>query len=158
MRHADNNDDQFIDEIRAALAEAELVPDGAEEMARAVFELEGIDRELELLTLLYDSSRELADETRGDAGSVAARYLTFQRELLTLEVEIGPDAVLGQVVPAQPATISLSTPAGAVSVSETDEVGAFYFERPESDGIRLTCTTPTSRLRTTWISMRTDEP
>jgi hypothetical protein len=157
MWQSDDNDDQLIEEIRGALADVGAVPEGAQALAGAVFDLQSIDRELELLTLLYDSSREVFDGTRGEAASVAARYLTFQRDLLTLEVEIGPDAVLGQVVPAQPATISLLTRSGVASMCETDEVGAFFFERPETDGIRLTCTTPTSVLRTTWISMRTDE-
>lgn len=154
----ENDDDRLIDDMRAALAESTGVPDGAEAMARAVFEIESIDQELDLLTLLYDSSRELVDHTRAAGGSVTARYLTFQRDLLTLEMEIGPDVVLGQVVPPQPATISLSTRSGAVSECRTDEVGAFFLERPVADAIRLTCTTATGGLRTTWISMRTDEP
>lgn len=158
MWQSDADDERLIGEIGAALSDVDEVPPGARELAQAVFELGGLDRELELLTLLYDSSREPVELSRSVGSYVAARYLTFQHEMVTLEVEIGPTAIIGQVVPVQPATLSLVSQSGAVEQIDTDELGGFAFDLPTDQVIRLTCVTGTSQLRTTWISLRTNEP
>ena len=158
MWQSDADDEQLIGAIGDAWHDVDQVPPEARELAEAVFELGGLDHELELLTLLYDSSRE-PDELSRSAGSyVVARYLTFQHELVTLELEIGPTAIIGQVVPVQPATLCLVTRSGAVEQIDTDELGGFAFDFPADRIIRLTCVTGASQLRTTWISLRTDEP
>ena len=60
-----DDDDDLMAELSAAVAEERLIPPGAFEDARAAFLLRGVDEELELLTILYDSLLDQESLVRG---------------------------------------------------------------------------------------------
>jgi hypothetical protein len=89
------DDDELLAELRAAVAEADLVTDRQRAAAQAAFTWRTVDAEL--AELLHDS----ALETTGVRGADdAPRTLSFASGGLTLEVEIDGDVVQGQVVGA----------------------------------------------------------
>ena len=79
-------DDELLAELRAAVAEADLVTDRQREAARAAFTWRTVDAEL--AELLHDSALEAP---RCAAAGDAARTLSFASGELTLEVEIDGD-------------------------------------------------------------------
>jgi hypothetical protein len=98
-----------------------------------------IDAELAQLT--YDSthSSELAAATRSEAASI--RALTFTSARITIELEVTDDSVLGQIVPAQLATIEVQAQYGPRSVISTDEIGCFSIQPIPAGPFRLRCQT-----------------
>lgn len=157
MAHNDHDDltgadEELMTNIRQALAEVAAVPPEAVAAARAAYQLHDLDNELELLTMLYDSS---IDESAGARSTafVTARYMTFQGKDISLEVEVSADAILGQVVPPQRATVSILSAAPPSAPYRTDELGGFTLAKPASGPIRLTCRTSTGTLQTDWISI-----
>jgi hypothetical protein len=84
---------------------------------------------------------------------VALRTLTFAAARLTVEVDITADAVLGQLVPAQPGRAELRTgdaPAGTVDI---DEDGWFAIRPIPAGHFRLRCSTADgTAVLTGWIS------
>jgi len=146
------DDDELMAEITAAIEEVATVPPEAFVAARAAFRLRTVDQELELLTMLYDSSLEDEPLVR-DASYISARNLTFQAGDLSLEVEMSGDSVIGQVVPPQLARIALVTVHGEFASADTDELGTFLLPRPAAGPVRLTCRTAVSSLLTDWISV-----
>lgn len=139
-------------DIRQALAEVAAVPAAAVDAARAAYQLRDLDNELELLTMLYDSSIEYGAGTRS-AAFVTARYMTFQGKDISLEVEISADHILGQVVPPQHATVSILTRTQSSTPHRTDALGGFTLGKPAAGPIRITCQTSTGTLQTDWISI-----
>ena len=147
-----DDDNELMAAIQRAVAESAIVPPGAFEVARVAFQLRAIDSELELLTMLYDSSLDGEAVVRGSS-YVSAQYLTFQGNELTLEVEISTDNILGQVIPPQVASVSLVTSDGEFAACETDDLGGLLLPRPPSGHVRLACRTAASSLLTDWISV-----
>lgn len=147
-----SDDDELMVEIQRALTEANDVPVYALEQARAAFELKTVDQELELLTMLYDSSKNFDIVVR-DASFVAARTLSFVRGDMSVDLEMEAGWVLGQVMPPQLATVSILTVEGVFSTCDTDEVGTFRLRCPAVGSIRLTCTLGRLNLATNWISL-----
>lgn len=142
--------------IRQALAEVAAVPAAAVDAARAAYQLRDLDNELELLTMLYDSSVEHGAGTGAgtrSAAFVTARYMTFQGKNISLEVEISADHILGQVVPPQHATVSILTRTQLSTPYRTDALGGFTLGKPAAGPIRVTCQTSTGTLQTDWISI-----
>ena len=90
---------------------------------KSAFAWHNIDAELAQLT--YDSVRdtEPVAATRAEAASI--RALTFTSAHLTIELEVTPDSLVGQIVPVQAATIEVQARAGAPVPVAADEIGCF---------------------------------
>ena len=138
--HAWDDDDHLFAALKEALCEAEQVPPEFVEGARAVFAWHDIDAELAALT--YDSlaaDRRPAGAMRAQDASL--RALTYATQDLTIEVEITPDALLGQVLPPQPGTATIHLPAGPGAEARIDEMGFFAVRPVPVSSFRLCCVT-----------------
>lgn len=107
------------------------VPHQALEMARE--SLAWREPDIALARLVEKSLS--ASGVRGDG---LPELLTFTAGELTIEVEIGDGAVVGQLVPPQPARIRLDHPRGQTWV-DADDLGRFSAEGIASGHLRLTC-------------------
>jgi hypothetical protein len=149
--HPWQDDDRLFASLKEALREAEDVPPRFLETARAAFAWHNIDAELAALT--YDS----AEVFPAPAGSVRAqdaslRALTYATHDLTIEVEITPDALLGQVLPAQPGSVTVHPLRGSIAEARIDEMGFFALRPVPTSSFRLRCTTTGATVVTGWIA------
>jgi hypothetical protein len=133
-----SGDDDLMLELKQALAAERLAPDHVMEAAKAAFEWRGVDEELELLSLSYDSSQADLAGVRGPAAT-ATRTLVFDGEGVTVELELGTEVLMGQVVPPDYQRIILECADGRVDEADTDDIGVFLLRRPTGGPIRLRC-------------------
>lgn len=139
------------EELLAALGEAtrqagEPTPTMAA-AAEAAYAWRTVDAELAALT--YDS---LADEAAlvRDAGA-ATRQLVFEGETLGVELEHGPEGLVGQLVPPGPGVVTVLGPAGELSRVEADDLGLFRIEGVRRGPVRLRCVTADDDILTDWV-------
>jgi hypothetical protein len=148
------------DTLLAALADAlrpgsDLVEDIAAQ-GRGVYTWLTIDDELALAELSHDSRLAATSALRGpseDAEVTGPRVLVFQAEPLSVELEVGPEQIIGQIMPPCAGQIMIETPAGQVHEAAVDNHGFFVLPTPTEGPIRVRCETETGRLRTDWITM-----
>jgi hypothetical protein len=133
-----SGDDDLMLELKQALAAERLAPDHVMEAAKAAFEWRRVDEELELLSLSYDSSQADLAGVRGPAAT-ATRTLVFDGEGVTVELELGTEVLMGQVVPPDYQRIILECADGRVDEADTDDIGVFLLRRPTGGPIRLRC-------------------
>jgi hypothetical protein len=135
------NDDELVAALRQAVSARQAVPAEFVTAGRNAFAWHNIDAELAQLT--YDSTGEAASglehaATRAEAASI--RALTFTSTRLTIELEVSDDRLLGQVVPAQAATIEVQARDGeGGSPIVTDEIGCFSVRPAPAGAFRLRC-------------------
>jgi hypothetical protein len=144
-------DDELLEALRRAVAARREVPADFVSAAEAAFAWHNIDAELAQLT--YDS-RDAAHAltTRTEAASI--RALTFTSRQLTIELEVAQDSLVGQIVPAQPAVITLLPRAGSERVLTADEIGCFSVEPIPLGQFRLRCRTSAGvETLTGWITL-----
>ena len=118
--------------------------------ARASLAWRTIDDDLALLSLVSDSSHE---STAGVRGGSDLRLLDFSSPELSLEVEVSRGFVMGQLIPMQPAHVTLTTADGTFSEADADETGTFRLPRPAAGVVRLVCRTSNTQLATEWTSL-----
>jgi len=128
------------------------VPADFVDAARGAFSWRNIDAELAELT--YDSLRSAEDALITRAETASVRALTFTSEHLTMELEIVGDTLLGQVVPAQRATITVQQDDGGRQLLDADEIGRFSVQPVPPGPFRLRCRTVTDiEALTGWIML-----
>jgi len=116
------NDDELLSELGEAVRAAEEVPASFVAAGRAAFAWRNLDAELAALT--YDSATSgVLAGTRSEPA--ALRALTFVARELTIELEVTPDALLGQVVPPQAGELELLGRDGSARTASVDEIGWF---------------------------------
>jgi hypothetical protein len=146
------DDDRLLAVLKEALGAAHAVPREFVEAGKAAYAWRTIDAELAALT--YDSAGDAgvpSAATRADPA--ALRALTFASAHLTIELEITPDAVLGQLTPAQAGSVSAHVGAGEVASAPIDELGFFIVSPVPTQSFRLLCqTTSGDSSLTGWIS------
>ena len=133
------DDEELLAALRQALLARQAVPPDFVEAAQNAFAWRNIDAELAELT--YDSVRdnEMAASMRAEAASI--RALTFTSAHLTIELEVARDSLLGQIVPAQAAAVTVQSGASAETVVHADEIGRFSISPIPSSPFRLHCRT-----------------
>jgi hypothetical protein len=75
------------------------------------------------------------------ARRAALRALTFTSASVTIELEIGEDVLLGQLVPPRPGAVEVQVVTGDVVTAEVDEVGGFAVRPLPPASFRLRCRT-----------------
>lgn len=146
------DDEQLLDALRRAIRARQDVPAEFVQAAKDAFAWHDIDAELAQLT--YDSIRGPDPVTRTQAEDASIRALTYTSAQLTIELEVTADALLGQIVPTQVATIEIQTQAGADSAIATDEIGCFSIRPVPRGGFRLRCLAAGGvDVRTGWITL-----
>jgi hypothetical protein len=144
-------DEELLEALQRAVRARAAVPADFVAAAREAFAWHNIDAELARLT--YDSrTAEHALATRTEAASI--RALTFTSGRLTIELEVAQVSLVGQIVPAQPAVISVLPRAGDEIVITADEIGCFSVEPIPIGQFRLRCRTSAGvETMTGWITL-----
>lgn len=145
-----NDDDLLLRALGEAVRGADAVPPEFRESGWAAFSPPDLDAEL--AALIYDSEREPA-LTRTETATL--RALTFAAPSLTIEIELTPNGLTGQVVPPTSVTIEVHNAGGQTLTVTTDEFGWFTVDRVPEGALRLRCRAR-DRLDviTTWITPR----
>lgn len=124
-----HDDDDLAAALREAIRARAEVPEHLVEAAKSAYAWRTIDAELAELT--FDSRTDLVASTRSESASIHA--LTFTSARLTIEVEVTPTSLIGQVMPAREGTVHARTRDGATTTAPVDEIGCFALE-PIPDG------------------------
>jgi hypothetical protein len=144
--HGWDDDDRLLADLRAALRRAGATTGRMTAAGEAAFSWRTVDAELAALT--YDS---LLDDTVLVRGAVAPpRSLVFEGTRLSVEIELTPDGLVGQLVPPCAGEVALVAPHGECARTSTDDLGCFTLQRPERGPVRLQCVTPSGALLTEW--------
>ena len=147
----DWSDDELFEALRDALTTAEDVPQSFVEAGKAAFVWRTIDAELAALT--YDSAWESLEPVPIRSESATLRSLTFASEGWTIEVELTPDGVLGQLDPPEAGTISARGDGGTLATAAIDDLGFFTLRPVPTAPYRLVCTTESgTTILTGWIT------
>jgi hypothetical protein len=145
------DDDQLVAALAEALRAERDVPREFIDAGQAAFTWHSIDAELAALT--FDSAAEtMAAAVRSQEAT--PRFLTFTAADLTIELEIGQDELIGQIVPPQPGHVDACPARGAALTATIDEVGCFIIRPLPASPFRLHChgANGVSAL-TTWITL-----
>lgn len=145
------DDERFVAELGEALGGDP--PPAVVEAAKAAWTWRDIDAELASLT--YDSALDDQQPVTVRAELAIIRRMTFQSpdSRITIELEVGDGALLGQVWPGQEGEVEVHTMTGTTS-APIDEVGGFLVRPLPSGLFRLYCRVgETIRVVTTWISL-----
>ena len=138
MTETDWNDDgQLLEALRDALTEE--VPRTFIDAGKAAFAWRTIDAELAALT--YDSAWDTVEAAPvRSAESAALRSLTFASDGWTIEIELTPEGLLGQLDPPAAGEIKASTDDGVLATARIDELGFFVLKPLPKVPYRLACT------------------
>ncbi|TDD46695.1 hypothetical protein E1263_36040 [Kribbella antibiotica] len=123
MTETDWNDDgQLLEVLRDALVTEQEVPRAFVEAGKAAFAWRTIDAELAALT--YDSAwAGLEAAPVRSAESATLRSLTFASDGWTIEIELTPEGLLGQLDPPAAGEITARTDSGVLATGRVDELG-----------------------------------
>jgi len=113
-------DDRLMAALGEAVRAARAVPPEFTEAGRAAYTWRTVDAELAALT--FDSATQAAAAPAVRAEEASPRFLTFAGSQLTIELEIGPDSIVGQIVPSQPGHVDACPATGAAPTAEIDEI------------------------------------
>jgi len=146
------DDEEVLAALQQALRAQRAVPPAFIEAGKNAFAWHNIDAELAQLT--YDSILDPAPELAMRAEAASIRALTFTSAHLTIELEVAQDSLLGQIIPAQPATIRVQPRTGAETALATDEIGCFSVQPIPSGPFRMHCRTAAGvDALTGWITL-----
>ena len=152
------DDDDLVAALQGAFRAEQEVPREFIEMGQAAYTWRSIDAELAALT--FDSATELAAAAAPVRSAEASpRFLTFSSADLTIELEIGPDGIIGQIVPPQPGRAEARPASGPAVGTEIDDVGCFVVRPLPGSPFRLHVTADTGQASsgvsalTTWITL-----
>ncbi|MEV6415087.1 hypothetical protein [Kribbella sp. NPDC051718] len=147
-----SDDDQLFEALGDALTSAGEVPPGFVEAGKAVFAWRTIDAELAALT--YDSAWDTGEVlvTRA-AESASLRRLTFATESLSIELELTPDELIGQVSPPQGGTVQLTAGSDDLGTAPVDDLGFFVVRPVPRHPFQVLCRTDSGvTVLTGWVS------
>jgi hypothetical protein len=146
------HDDALLAALRQALRARRAVPPEFAEAGRSAFAWRDID--VELARLSYDSPGHPDQAGPPPAETASLRTLSFRSARLIIELEVGQDCLIGQIIPAQPAVLRVQASARPVPVIRFDEHGCFIVQPVPQARFRLHCTTAAdSVVMTQWISL-----
>jgi hypothetical protein len=146
------DDEEVLAALQQALRAQRAVPPEFIEAGKNAFAWHNIDAELAQLT--YDSTLDSARELSLRAEAASIRALTFTSAHLTIELEVTQDSLLGQIIPAQPASIKIQPREGAETALATDEIGCFSIQPIPPGTFRMHCRTEDGvDALTGWITL-----
>ena len=128
------DDEQLLGALREAMRAREAVPSWFVEMGKNAYAWHNIDAELAQLT--YDSQADTEQLAFVRSETASIRSLTFTSAHLSLELEVGKDSLLGQVIPPQAGTLETYTRTGLATLP-VDESGYFAVEPIPASPFRL---------------------
>jgi hypothetical protein len=131
------DDEQLQALLKEALQESQAVPPDFFQTGKNAYAWHGVDDELAQLSYDSERDRDAVAGVRAEAASI--RALTFTSPHLTIELEVGEDALLGQLVPTGEGTIDVQTQTGVIATVFVDEVGCFPISPIPPSPFRLRC-------------------
>ncbi len=131
------DDEELLAALRQALTARRAVPPEFVEAGKNAFAWHNIDAELAQLT--YDSTHAPQPAARTRSESASIRALTFTSARIAIELEVTENSLLGQVVPAQAATIGVEAHDSADIQIASDEIGCFAIHPIPPGPFRLHC-------------------
>jgi hypothetical protein len=139
-QHLTSSDDDLLGDLRRVVAELDPIPEAVVIAARAAFEWRTLDAEL--AELIADSAVD--EPALLVRGSWHARALAFEAAGLTIELEAEPDAdgglrLAGQLIPPQPAGVTVRHGDDALVAIRADERGRFTAHGVAPGPVRLRC-------------------
>ncbi|MDQ0752905.1 hypothetical protein QF034_007136 [Streptomyces africanus] len=134
------------EELRRAAAVLDPVPAELQQIAFDAYALHDLDARVAELT--FDSLVD-ALPVRGAGG--APRMLTFQAGEVTVDVEVTPHGLMGQVLPPQPARIEVLGGPRPGSPLTADDLGRFTADTPPSGPFALRLRTGGDVVVTEWL-------
>lgn len=144
------SDEQLLADLRAALHTAAQVPDEFIAAGKAAFAWRTVDAELAALAQEAGDVDALAGVR---AERAAVRALSFLASDISIELEVTPEALLGQLVPARPGTIEIQTRDGGRQEVTVDESGWFAIRPLPSAMFRLHLQTANDNVITEWVRL-----
>jgi hypothetical protein len=145
------NDQQILNDLSDAIRDAAPLAETLMEYGKGAYAWRSVDQDLLLASLSFDSSLERVQERRSDHGDT--RVLTFTASPLSVELEVTPNRVVGQIIPPGPGEILVQTADGVTFHVEADDVGFFDFPSVPRGQVRLRCDTQAGRLVTDWVRL-----
>jgi hypothetical protein len=146
------HDDALLRALQQALRARRAVPPQFVQAGRDAFAWRDVD--VELARLSHDSSGRSDQAGDPPAETASLHTLGFKSARLSIELEVGQDCLIGQIVPAQPAVLRVQASARPAPVIRFDEHGCFIIQPIPRARFRLHCTTAASAVvLTRWISL-----
>ena len=146
------HDQALLGLLREALHAQRAVPPEFAEAGRSAFAWRDID--IELAQLNDDSTGDQEHDEAPLAETACLRRLAFRSARLGIELEVGPDCLIGRIIPAQPAVIRASARAGPDPRVRFDEHGCFIIRPIPQAVFRLHCKTAAhAEVMTRWVSL-----
>ncbi|MFF4029000.1 hypothetical protein ACFYZ2_04405 [Streptomyces sviceus] len=136
------------EELRRATAILDPVPPALRQIAVEAFALHDLDSRIAELT--FDSVVD-ALPVRGATG--APRMLTFHAGEVTVDVELTPQGLMGQVLPPQSARVEVLSGPQAGSPLTIDDMGRFTYETSPSGPFALRLRTGEGVVVTDWLTV-----
>jgi hypothetical protein len=149
-QHRWDDDQLLLDDLSEALREAESASAIAE-YGRGAYAWRTIDQDLYLASLSFDSSLEPVPERR--SGPDDERVLVFTASPLSVELEVRPGHIVGQIIPPGTGEVRVEVADGVTFHIETDDAGFFTLPSNVHGLARLRCDTPRARLVTDWVRL-----
>lgn len=130
------DDDRLLASLGDALEAVRALPRDFVAVGKATYAWHDIDVDLAALT--YDSAAEALTERLGVRAETAPlRALTFASSTVAIELELTRDAIVGQVVPARPGTVTACPVPAGVPAAVIDELGYFVIRLIPAGSFRL---------------------
>jgi hypothetical protein len=145
-----DDDERWLAELAEALREAQQVPQHVLEAGYSAYAWRTIDAELAELT--YDSRVEDPALAGARAQEAPLLALTFASSSLTIELQVEPPVLLGQLVPPQAGELTVTLRDGTVRTEQVDELGCFALEPIPTMPFRLELSGRHS-VSTSWITL-----
>ncbi|MET8076363.1 hypothetical protein [Streptomyces sp. NPDC005303] len=136
------------EELRQATGILDPVPPALRQIAVEAFALHDLDSKIAELT--FDSVVD-ALPVRGATG--APRMLTFHAGEVTVDVELTPQGLMGQVLPPQSARIEVLSGPQAGSPLTTDDMGRFTCDASPAGPFALRLRTGEQVIVTDWLTV-----
>ena len=144
-----HDDNQLMDDLADAVGTVMPLAARIAEQARGALAWRTVDDDLLFASLSFDS-QEQALATRSSATS---RMVSFSAAPLSVEIEITPSQIVGQLTPPSEAEILVEAADGSTVRAEADEFGFFVVDGLPTGPVRLRCDTPTGRVVTDWVRL-----
>ena len=148
-----SDDDRLLEALGDADLAARAVPPEFIQAGKALFTWRGVDAELAALT--YDSAldEDLASSIRS-VQHAPLRSLIFAGPELTIELQVTPEALVGQLDPPRAGMAETLLATGDKVATPIDETGYFVFRPPPAGDFRLWCRPATGTgVVTGWIRL-----
>jgi len=145
--------DELLDQLRSVLRRTDPVPAEVTDFAKAALGWRRLDTEL--AELLEDSALE-SESVALARGVAGIRSLTFRSTELTIDLEVQPGTLLGQLAPPPvAATVELQAENGdVIDTAESDTLGRFRLALDAEGRFRLRILRDgASAIETSWFSI-----